>query len=220
MILLRFLNGDNVIMILILIFISSSKNLSASNLLIHLYSKEQEHSNPLKVVTFCMDCPNPGKEGSIVSALSSRYVEKREYSITSELVYCVPNSAESSKILNKYQFKNRIVLVKRGIVSIQEKINSIIKGESKASAIIIIDDGQCDEQFNYCGLRMGGVSDGGFAAFDDKSFWLQLEIPVLLITAKSGQKLTSFMKNELTEIPKLGHHYVTIFDDEQFYDDL
>ena len=45
------------------------------------------------------------------------------------MVYCIPNGAESSKIVNRSEFADRIVLVDRGRqTTIQEKISRIIKG--------------------------------------------------------------------------------------------
>ena len=45
------------------------------------------------------------------------------------MVYCIPNGAESSKIVNRSEFADRIVLVDRGRqTTIQEKISRITKG--------------------------------------------------------------------------------------------
>jgi hypothetical protein len=149
-----------------------------------------------------------------VSGLSSKHGPK-DFSVTAELVLCVPNSAESSKLLNRHQFRDRIVLVNRGVVSVQQKVTSISSGGSGVLAIIIIDDGTCDEEFAHCGVRMGSVSEGGFAAFDDKSFWDRLDVPVLLVSEKSGDKLKSLMRNEWVDIPRVGRHLVTSLDESE-----
>ncbi len=45
------------------------------------------------------------------------------------MVYCIPNGAESSKIVNRSQFTDRIVLVDRGReTTIKDKISRITKG--------------------------------------------------------------------------------------------
>ena len=38
---------------------------------------------------------------------------------------------------------------------------------SGAAGVIIVDDGQCNEDFSRCGPRAGSVKDGGFAPMDE-----------------------------------------------------
>lgn len=79
--------------------------------------------NPLKNVKVCIDCDDPAMAGSYVVAIEAKFGVKN-YDVTGELVYCVPNMAEG-QILNGYQFPNRIVMVNRGQSSFWEKVSKI-----------------------------------------------------------------------------------------------
>ncbi len=119
----------------------------------------------LKVISFCTNCPNPDEEGSMAYGLLNYHFlepEPLEYEIITEAVYCVPNYADHAKIINGAQMRNRVVLVKRGKVPLVDKVRLIIE-KSSASAIIVIDDGQCTDDFAFCGPRSGSVREGGFA---------------------------------------------------------
>jgi hypothetical protein len=76
----------------------------------------------------------------------------KEYFVSAEVVYCIPNRAESN-ILNTAHFENRIVIVDRGEISLYEKARKI--QEDGAVGILIADDGQCTEEFSFCGPRAG-----------------------------------------------------------------
>ena len=94
----------------------------------------------LKVIGFCVDCPNPDEEGSMTYGLLNYhflYPEELEFELTSEAVFCVPNYADHKKIINAAQMRNRVVLVKRGKVPLADKVKLILENSS-ASAIVII----------------------------------------------------------------------------------
>lgn len=63
-------------------------------------------------------------------------------------------------------------------------------------------------------LKVGSVQEGGFAAYDDRAFWSQVPIPVLLITSASAERLKRLMNMKEVPIPKLGLQNVTILDGE------
>ena len=79
----------------------------------------------LKHLAFCLNCPNPEKEGSVMKALVAKH-GLQEFDVTGELVYCFPNHGESLQILNRNEFRNKIVLVDRGKVSILQKAENIL----------------------------------------------------------------------------------------------
>ena len=139
---------------------SSHFLLCSADLIVHSSSKNDlAGDNPLKQLYFCMNCPHPQSEGSVVNALIAKY-SVRDYDITSQVVYCIPNGAESSKLVNKSQFIDRIVLVDRGKqTTMQEKISRIasVDNDGGATAILIADDGQCLPDFSFCGKRASSL---------------------------------------------------------------
>lgn len=185
--------------------------LSSCNLIVSLSGKSNKSDNPVKLISFCVGCPFPESEGSAAYGLASKHLVK-DYHAIGELIYCVPNYAELPKILNLHNFNNRIVLVDRGVVGIIDKVNRILK--SDALGIIIADDGRCNEDFSFCGQRAGSVMEGGFAAYDDNNIWRKVNIPVILVTVKTADKLRSMMHIRKVNIPRLGLHNVTIFDND------
>jgi hypothetical protein len=183
------------------------KLLLEANLIVSMSSRDQESLNPLKSVTFCIDCHSPEFEGSIIEGIAAKHNIK-EYLVTGELVYCIPNFAESSYILNAHHFENRIVIVERGKISLIEKINKI--QEYGAIGIIIADDGSCNQFYTFCGPRAGSTLEGGFAAYDDETVWEDIIIPVILINLEAAIKLRGAMKLQRIEIPNLGFQYMTL----------
>jgi hypothetical protein len=131
--------------------------------------------------------------------------------VIGELVYCVPNFAESKRIINKHQFSNRIVLVDRGRLPILEKLQKILL--SDAAGVIIADDGRCDDEFTFCGHRAGSAGEGGFSAYDDTALWNDLEIPVMMVSVRTADTLRQMMGFNRVDIPRLGLHNVTTFND-------
>lgn len=177
------------------------------NLIANLNSRSQDQESPLKLISYCIDCPSPEQEGTIIQGLLPRYGLKT-YFVSAELIYCIPNKADSG-ILNDHQFHERIVLVDRGDNSLLDKVISIQNGG--AAGVLIADDGQCNEDFSYCGPRAGSVKDGGFAAHDYMSeSWRKISIPVLLITFKSAETIRRLMPVKRVLLPRLGYHNITV----------
>ena len=165
--------------------------------------------NPIRMISFCQDCPYPEDEGSIAYGILPKFLHLNEYSITAEAIYCIPNYADYTKIVNGREFYDRIVLVNRGKgVTIHEKVLKI--QNSGAIGVIIIDDGQCDEEFTSCGFRAGSSNEGGIAAHDQPSLWEQINIPVILVTHKTGERLKKIMPMKVMEVPRLGYQNITI----------
>lgn len=170
----------------------------------------------LSIVSFCVDCPSPDIEGSFVNAITSKHGLK-EYLVTGELVYCVPNFVHLPSILNEHQLVKRIALVDRGgDVSLIEKALRVQR--AGALGVIIADDGRCNSQFTFCGPRAGSIAAGGIAANDEYSMWGAITIPVVMVTLESADKLRRLMGTRQVDIPKLGMQNITIFkhtnDDE------
>lgn len=179
----------------------------SGNLIANLNSRSQDQESPLKLISYCIDCPSPEQEGTITQGLLPRYGLKN-YFVSAELVYCIPNKADSG-ILNDYQFRGRIVLVDRGEIGILDKVILIQSGG--AVGVLIADDGQCNEEFSYCGPRAGSVKDGGFAAHDHVSeSWRKIRIPVLLVSFKSAESIRRLMPVKRVLLPRLGYHNITV----------
>jgi len=165
--------------------------------------------NPIRMISFCQDCPYPEDEGSIAYGILPKFLQLNEYSITAEAIYCIPNYADYTKIVNGREFNDRIVLVNRGKgVTIHDKVLKI--QNSGAIGVIVIDDGQCDEEFISCGFRAGSSNEGGIAAHDEPFLWKQITIPVILVTHQTGERLKKIMPMKVIEVPRLGNQNVTI----------
>jgi len=210
-------------MILLLLLLLLLRNINSS-LIVHLYEQYNNDIvaariksltdkkiviNPLRMISFCQDCPYPEDEGSIAYGILPKYLHLNEYSVTAEAVYCIPNYADYVKIVNGREFSDRIVLVNRGNgVTIHDKVLKI--QNSGAAGVIVIDDGQCDEQFISCGFRAGSSSEGGIAAHDEISLWKQITIPVILVSHQTGERLKRIMPMKIMEVPRLGLQNITI----------
>ena len=178
-----------------------------ANLVSNLNSRSHDPESPLKLITYCVDCPFPEYEGTVISGLVPRFGLK-EYFVSAQLVYCIPNLADS-KIINEDQLNGRIVVVDRGNIGLYEKALRISK--SGAVGMIIADDGQCNDIFTFCGPRAGSVKDGGFAAHDYSSeLWRGIKIPVLLVTSKTAETIRRLMPVERILLPNMGYHNITI----------
>jgi hypothetical protein len=176
---------------------------------VHFSSKAEYTNNPLKYISYCHNCHFPEQEGSVIYALNAKYGQK-EYKVTGELIYSVPNQAENPIINNSDYLHNRIVFVDRGKVALLDKILRI-QDQSAAIAIVIAEvNGDCDDAFRSCGSsRLGSVREGGFAAYDDEDLWKKVNIPVIMVSAKSADRLRALMHNEPVFIPGLGLQNVT-----------
>ena len=175
-------------------------------------------STAVKLVNFCIDCPNPEEQGSVTSALMSYHMMETmgnaalTFDIIGEAVYAIPNYVDHKKVLNAPQLKGRIALIKRGKIPLGKKVDRLLE-KSRPSAIIIIDDGQCDEQFLSCGYRAGGAFQKGFSAFDDTDAWeraLYHRIPVMMVTAETGGRFDSLMAIRKVDVLGMGESYMTI----------
>lgn len=171
-------------------------------------SQHKESNNPIKQISYCLHCPDPENEGSVMLGLNARY-GLDEYQTMGELVYSVPNHAELDMFFNEHQFQDRIVLVDRGKVPLLEKILKIQETGAGAAGVIIVDDGSCQETFSYCSSKIGSALEGGFAAYDDARAWEEVEIPVVLVTAASGAKLRALMSLQRTVITGIGDQYIS-----------
>lgn len=173
----------------------------------------------LSLVAFCIDCENPFHEGSAAKGLHPRH-GLQDFHVVGSLVYCVPNNAESRKVLNSHHFKDRIVIIDRGNMGLLDKIDKI--HDSEAVGIIIADDGRCNEDFSYCGPQAGSAKEGGFAINDNIQRWRDVEIPVVLVSASTAEALRQTMGVRRVQIPKLGFQNITIFHHgkEQYRDEL
>lgn len=184
--------------------------LSSGHLVVNLAGRGDRDESAIKLVSFCLRCPDPTREGSQLPALNVRFGQQ-EFSITAQLAYCVPNYVEKNKLFNYHQLFQRIAFVERGKVSVLQKVLRI-QQQSKAVGVIVADDGTCDESFRFCGPRAGSVYDGGFAAFDDEQLWKKIELPVLVVTATSAERLRAMMGVERVIVRGLGLQNVSAIE--------
>lgn len=184
-----------------------------SQVVVSIISRASQQQNAIKYISYCLSCPDPENEGSILKALNPKHGIK-EYQITGEIVYCIPNHAEYDILLNDAHFQDRIVIVERGKITLLEKVLRI--QDSEALGVIIIDsEGSCDEDFGYCSTHIGSAQQGGFAVYDDPIRWEEVEIPVVFITAKSGEKLRKLMSLQRLPVNGFGDQYITTISEKQ-----
>lgn len=200
--------------ILLLIMVCRSVPSIHAQLILNLTSRGNDADGALKWITYCLKCPDPRSEGSIIPSLNAKYGVD-EYSVTGELVYCVPNYAEGPFLANDHQISDRIAFVDRGEISLLDKVLKI--QEANALGVVIADDGSCFEDFRYCGPRAGSLQEGGFAAYDDERSWLAVEIPVVMVTLTNADRLRDAMGIKSVYIPGLGRHNISehIGEEEQ-----
>jgi hypothetical protein len=195
------------IFLYLLYFFSLSTNVSSDEKFV-VYIRSRNDNQPLKFISYCFNCPSPETEGSVVIGINPKY-GIQEYIISGEVIYCVPNFAQNSVINNSHHLSNRIVFIDRGEISFLDKILRV-QEQTQAVGVIIADNGDCDDTFQYCKSKIGTVRDGGFAAFDEASLWLQVQIPVVLISFNSAEKLRKLMRIERILIPSLGYQNVSV----------
>ena len=182
--------------------------LCSGNLIVSLKSFTHDNDSPLKMVAYCIDCPSPTDEGSIVNGLIPKY-GLRHYQVAGELIYCVPNLADSNFLINSHQLEQRIAFVDRGSNSLLEK--AIKLQNVGVIGIIIADDGQCDEHFRFCGVRAGSVTEGGFAAHDNQNEgWKDIKIPVILVSIKTAEKIRNLMPVERVNVGGIGFQNISV----------
>lgn len=180
--------------------------LVSSELIVNLTSRPNDRDGPLKWISYCLNCPDPNQEGSLIRGLNAKH-GPNDFSVSGELVYCVPNHAEAQTIFNVHHFQDRIVFVDRGKIPMFDKVQKIQR--SDAIGVIIADDGSCDEDFRFCKTRTGTVLEGGLAAQDDPERWSSIEIPVLLISESSAERLRKLMNNRNIFVKGVGYQNVT-----------
>ncbi|CAM9716974.1 unnamed protein product [Phaeothamnion confervicola] len=160
-------------------------------------------SAALKHVEFCLGCADPRAEGSHVWALAPRF-GLHDFSVVGGVALAVPNDA-ATDLLNAVDLAGRVVLVERGRVSIMDKI--VRAQAAGAVAVIVVDNGACDDEFADCG-RSGGKEQGGFAYRDDPRAWEAVKVPAVLVTAANGERLQSLMDLQSVNVASLGAQLV------------
>ena len=168
---------------------------------------ENNERRPLRYLSFCLDCPNPEIEGSIAQGLEPKYGIK-EYSVTGELIYGIPNLGQDKRMVNRVEFEGRLVLVDRGVITLLEKAQNVQAGG--AMGLIIADNGLCKDDFDFCGQGAGSVKEGGFGPHDDINGWKKINIPLLLISYETAERLKKLMLNTSIFVPGYKHQNMTI----------
>ena len=190
---------------MIRVFCSSSGNLIAN---LNSRSHHSDPSSPVKLISYCIDCPSPEHEGSIAFGLLPRH-GSHDFLVSGEVIYCVPNFADTPVLINAHQLWNRIAFVDRGGNSLLEKATKLQK--AGAIGVIIADDGQCDEQFLHCGVRAGSAPEGGFGAHDHMNEgWKGITIPVLLVTLTTAEQMRRIMPIEKIQIRGRGQQNISV----------
>ena len=72
-----------------------------------------------------------------------------------------------------------------------------------AVAMLVVDNGQCSEDFMACG-RTGGVPEGGFAHKDNDYAWSKVRIPALMISQAQGARIKALMQLRTVTVSGLG----------------
>jgi hypothetical protein len=185
---------------------SQRSSSSFAGVIVHMSSKSSP--SPLRYVSYCLNCPSPDKEGSVILGILPKF-GIHNFAVTGDVVYAVPNHVENVIINNSHHLYNKIVLVDRGKVSFYEKIFRI-QQHTTAVGVIIADDGDCDNSLRYCSnSRTGSAKDGGFSAFDDPVLWANINLPVLLVSAESADRLRSVMNVERVYVAGLGYQNIS-----------
>jgi len=107
---------------------------------------------------------------------------------------------------NFASLQGKIVLIDRGMVPLVVKV--IRAQRMGAVGVLLVDDGQCNTNFSYCGERAGNTMEGGFAPHDGYAQWNEVEIPVLLISRFTGYKLKILMGLIEFEVKDMGKQLV------------
>lgn len=117
-------------------------------------------------------------------------------------MYAVPNDA-SAPLLNAPVVPGRVVLADRGVVPLVDKARYVQR--AGGAALILVDaSGDCDESFN-CGGTLGSKAPGvGLAAQDDWQEWVDVAIPVLMVTKRGGDRLRRVMNLTAIETEEHG----------------
>jgi len=175
----------------------------SQHVMVALKTLNLQMPDALRTLEFCLACPDPHLEGSQIRALGAVH-GPRDYTVSGELTYAVPNQAVGKYLLNVDQLKGRIGLVDRGSIPMVDKVLALQK--AGAIGVIIADDGNCDEQYE-CGLA-GSLRDGGFSKTDPHERWKDVKIPSLLVTEEEGGRLKQMMRLEKVKVPMLGEQWI------------
>jgi hypothetical protein len=172
----------------------------------------------VKKVKYCVGCNDPSRGGTFTFALPAKYGVSK-FALTGEVVQGVPNHAESKPLLNSDDIYGRIVLFTRGVVSLVHKAQRA--QQSGAIAVIVADDGRCDDDFTDCGARAGSVRSGGIASNDDEIEWKIIDIPLVIITQREAERLKQAMRVQELDVPPYGNQNVTLIErKEPHWDEL
>ena len=80
--------------------------------------------------------------------------------------------------------------------------------QAGALAVVIADDGSCGEDFN-CGARLGSrAAGGGLAADDGQRAWADVDVPVVLISARAAARLEAQLDLRVATVDGSSHRYV------------
>lgn len=81
--------------------------------------------------------------------------------------------------------------------------------QAGAVALVIMDDGSCTEDF-VCGGWLGSKADGLLAWRDERQAWIDIQIPVVFVTANHGARLVRQMETRAMNMPGFGPQQHTI----------
>ncbi|KAJ1429686.1 hypothetical protein B484DRAFT_449254 [Ochromonadaceae sp. CCMP2298] len=181
----------------------------SADLVVAMSSDSSRADNKVIVLSFCLSCPSPRSEGTVAYGLLPRH-GLQDFQVDGALVACVPNSAESKRILNPSQVNGRIVMVNRSQTPLLDKVDKLVK--AGALGIIIADDGRCSETFSTCGAQAGNSRDG-FSPLDSAQRW-RLSTPVVMVGAKTADLLRSMMRLREVDVARMGVHNMTLLEDD------
>ena len=166
------------------------------------------HFEDQKGLFFCRDCPHPALEGSWIDVWECHH-NTRAYGVGAALVYAVPNDGRA-EIMNHEDVRGRIALVKRGVVSLNDKVRHA--QEAGAQGVVILNS-PCNRQRDglRCEVEAKERAYGhGFGLTDPRAKWEGIHIPAVMVSEDDGERLLSMMDLESMDMgPELG---------EQFYD--
>ena len=176
--------------------------------------KTKLKSSFLVDIAFCKDCSSPDHEGSLVKGLLSYWSRSLDRKVGGAVVYGLPNHGEKDTLINTAQLHGNVALLERGKVEVLSKAQRVQK--AGAVALIIADDGSCTPDLSYCGRRAGGVQSG-FAPLDEAYAWMDINIPVIIISSASAERLCRLMTLSQVDLPRFGiqnvsDHVVRNFD--------
>lgn len=163
--------------------------------------KTKLKSSFLVDIAFCQDCSSPDHEGSLITGLLSYWSRSLDRKVGGALVYGIPNHGETDALMNSAQLRANVAILERGKVEVLAKALKVQK--AGAVALIIADDGSCTADLSYCGRRAGG-NKNGFAPLDDAQAWAEVNIPVLIISSASAERLRRLMVISQVDLPRFG----------------